>query len=275
MKVSVVIPVSNDLRLKRCIDSVDEKVEVVISLNKPSIRIKEQVNFMLRQKKEKKKYQDIKFVVCEIKKPSIAGAYNNGIKHAAYDHIFLMDSDCIFEKKCIRKLENNLGNRLLSKGKVIFTANSWVTKIVAKAREFHTSDKVSAYSPPLLFSKKIISYIGGYYFHPKLCWLEDSEFDKRVRNAGLEIAYDPTANVYHPPLSPFSDLRSAFWYGVGKRIGVELGIHDKPTGIIGSINKYVVGASKEKGVFVGVYLFIWKVGLLSGYFLQSILKLRK
>lgn len=275
MKVSVVIPVSNDLRLKRCIDSVNEKVEVVISLNKPSIRIKEQVIFVLRQKKGKNKYQGINFVVCEIKKQSIAGAYNNGIKHASYDHIFLMDSDCIFGKGCIRKLENNLGNRLLSKGKVIFTANSWITKIVAKAREFHTSDKVNAYSPPLLFSKKIINCIGGYYFHPSLCWLEDSEFDRRVRNAGLKIAYDPTANVYHPPLTLVSDLKSAFWYGVGKKIGVELGIHDKPTGIIGSIKKYIFDVSKEKGVFVGTYLFIWKMSLFTGYFSQSLFKLRK
>jgi len=254
---------------------VDEKVEVVISLNKPSKRIKELVNLILRQQKEKDKHRGINFVVSEIEKPSIAGAYNNGIKHASYDHIFLMDSDCIFGKGCIRKLENNLGNRLLSKGKVIFTANSWISKIIARAREYHTSDKVSAYSPPLLFSKKIINCIGGYYFHPSLCWLEDSEFDRRVRNAGLKIAYDPTANVYHPPLTPNSDLRSAFWYGVGKRIGVELGIHDKPMGITGSIKKYIIHVSKEKGVLVGIYLFVWKMSLFTGYFLQSLFKLRK
>jgi len=275
MNISVVIPVSDDLRLKRCVDSIDEKVEVVVSFNKPSEEIRSLVRSMLKSQENGKKYKEIKFVVCEIEKPSIAGAYNNGIKYSSYDRIFLMDSDCIFKKGCIKKLEKNLKNGFLSKGKVIFTTNSWISKIIAKAREYHTSDKISAYSPPLLFSKKIIDYIGSYYFHPSLYWLEDSEFDKRVNKARLKIAYDPTANVYHPPLSPASDLKSAFCYGVGKRIGVELGIHDKPTGLIGSFNKYLIGASKEKGVLVGIYLFIWKTSLLMGYYTQFIFKLRK
>lgn len=273
--ISVVIPVSNDLKLKDCIDSLKEKAEVIISLNKPSEAVKQQVYYILKQQKEEDLYKNLKFIVCTIKEPSIAGAYNNGIKHATYDLIFLMDSDCVFQKRCIQKLKKNMEGKLLSKGKLVIMSNSFFTRVVAKAREYHSTDEINAYSPPLLFSKKIINYIGGYYFHPSLCWLEDSEFDKRVRNAGLKIAYDPTANVYHAPLSPFTDLRSAFWYGVGKRIGVKLGIHDKPTGVIGSIKKYAIYGSQAKGISVGMYLLVWKTALVTGYFSQVLFRLRK
>jgi len=275
MNISILIPVSNDLGLKRCINSIDESVEVVISLNKPSKALRKQVDSIINLKKKGKKYKKIKFVVCEIKEQSIAKAYNNGIKHASYDKVLLMDSDCIFKKGCINRLDKNIKQKFLSKGKVIFTYESFITKVVAKAREFHTSDVVNAYSPPLLFSKKIISYIGGYYFHPSLYWLEDSEFDKRVRNTNLEIGYDQKANVFHPPISPFSDLRNSFCYGISKKIGVYLGIHDKPRGVIKSVKKYLIDASKEKGFFIGVYLLIWKLSFLLGYYLEGIFKIKK
>ncbi|KKQ47857.1 MAG: hypothetical protein US95_C0035G0008 [Candidatus Woesebacteria bacterium GW2011_GWB1_38_5] len=272
MRISVVIPVSNDLRLINCIESIDESVEVVISLNKASKDIKKLVKNILNNQEFKK---FLKIVVCEIKEASIAEAYNNGIKHSSYSKILLMDSDCTFGKETIKKLNNNLGNNFLSKGRVFFKSNSWISHIIARAREYHTSDKVNAYSPPLLFSKKIINYIGGYYFHPKLCWSEDSEFDLRVKKAGLEISYDPTAVVYHPTLSLWSDLKSSFWYGVGRRIGLEVGVRDKPVGVFGSFRKYVGEASKEKGLLVGIYLFIWKMSTLLGYYVQEIFRLKK
>lgn len=272
MKLSIVIPVSNDLRLKRCVESVDEKVEVVISLNKPSRDIKKLVKNIIQSQKSK---NFLNIVVCKINKASIAGAYNNGIEHSSYDKILLMDSDCVFEKGTIRKLNNNLGNDLLSKGRVVFERNSWLTSIIARAREYHTSDKVSAYSPPLLFRKKIKKYINGFYFHPSLCWSEDSEFDMRVQKANLKIAYDSTAVVYHPALSIWSDLKSSFWYGVGRRIGVEVGVRDKPKGVIDSFRKYVFDASKEKGLLTGLYLFIWKMATLLGYHAQEVFRIRK
>lgn len=275
MDISIVVPVSNDLRLKGCIDSIDENVELVISLNHPSNGIKDLITKILDKKNTHNAYKNIDIKVCEINYPSIAGAYNNGIEHAKYNKILLMDSDCTFSKGCIRKLNDNLGKNMLSKGKVIFQSNSKITKIVSKSREYHTSDKISAYSPPLLFDKKIKPFIGGYYFHPSLCWLEDSEFDNRVQKAGLNISYDPTATVFHPPLTPRKDLRSAFWYGVGKRIGVELGIHTKPTGLIGSVKKYLISASKSKGVATGIYLLIWKTTLLIGYTVQMLFRIRK
>lgn len=271
MHLSIVIPVSNDLRLKKCIESIDENVEVIISLNKASKDIKKLIKNILNNQKYKNK---LEIRVCEIGEASIAKAYNNGVRHSSYDKILLMDSDCVFKKGTIRKLDDNLGSNLLSKGRVVFKRNSFITSIIARAREYHTSDQITAYSPPLLFRKRVKKYVGGYYFHPSLCWSEDSEFDMRVKKAGLKISYDPTAVVYHPALSIWSDLRSSFWYGVGRRIGVEVGARDKPVGVFGSFKKYVFKASRNKGYFVGVYLFIWKMSTLFGYNIQKFFKLR-
>ncbi len=267
MKITVLIPVSNDLRILNCLKSIDEKVEIMISLNKPSTEL-------LRLIKDIKagtypELCNLQINTCQIDYLSIAGAYNQGIKEAKYDNILLMDSDCTFEKGTIRKLYNNYQSNLLSKGQVVFNRSNWISGVIARAREFHTSDKISAYSPPLLFNKKIIKYIGKHYFHPNLCWLEDSEFDNRVQKADLKISYDSTAVVYHPELTLLKDLRSAFWYGVGKNIGVKFGIHKKPTGVFGSINKYLKEGKKAKGLASGLYLVLWKMTLLLGYFTQD------
>ncbi len=270
MKVSIVIPVSDDLRITQCIHSIDERVEVVISLNKATRKIREEIKKLLRSKK----LSHLKILTCEISDASIAGAYNHGIETASHRLILLMDSDCVFESGCIRRLYQNLDGNLLSKGRVVFTHNSFLSGVVARAREYHTSDKVSAFSPPLLFDKRIKKFIGNYFFHPQLCWLEDSEFDQRVQKAGLKISYDASAKVFHPPLTPRRDLRSAFWYGVGKRIGVEIGVHERPTGVFGSIRKYIIDASKKKGVLSGCYLFVWKMSLLAGYYAQAVFHLR-
>lgn len=271
MKISVVIPVKDDLRIKDCIDSIDESVEVVISMNRPSQKLRDLVKSLVKSKEKGISYKNLTFTVCEIDYASIAGAYNNGIEHSKYDEILLMDSDCVFIKGCIRRLHNNLKGNLLSKGKVIFDSNSFDTNVVARAREYHTSREVNAYSPPLLFLKSIKKFIGGYYFHPALCWLEDSEFDSRVKENDLHIAYDEEAKVIHPPLTPRRDLRSAFWYGVGKRIGVMYEIHQKPTGIAGSFYKYIIKAGGSEGLLTGLYLFLWKLVLFLGYGYQGII----
>ncbi len=274
MDISIVIGVHDDLRLKNCLDSIDEEVEVIIALNAPTSALVDLVTAILQQKKEHRAYENISFSLCTIDYPSIAGAYNSGILHASHQKILLMDSDCLFEKGCIRKMDNYLVQNRIVKGNLVFSHYSFLTSIVAKAREFHATDQVKAYKPPLLFKNDIIHEIGGYYFHPSLCWLEDSEFDFRIQKAGLTIGYDATAVVVHAPLTMARDLRSAFWYGVGKHIGVRLGIHTRPTGAIASIQKYLLEGGKRKGILTGFYLYAWKLSLLLGYHSQRIYRIR-
>lgn len=274
MDITIVIGVRDDLKIRNCLDSIDEKVEVILSLNDPTPELLNLVNDILQQKEQGLAYQNLEIVVYTIDYPSIAGAYNNGILKASYQEILLMDSDCTFEKGCIRKLHQALGHNFLSKGLLVYSYQTFLHSIVARAREFHATSSVNAYKPGILLKKDIIKHIDGYYFHPSLCWLEDSEFDSRVQKAGLKISYDPSAITYHAPLTVRRDLRSAFWYGVGKRIGVRLGLHRKPTGLAGSVRKYIFEGSKQKGIFTGLYLFVWKLTLLLGFYVQAFISLR-
>ena len=105
MNISILIPVSNDLKIIEALKSIDEKVQVVVSLNKPSQEILKLVKNI--QKKRFPALKNLDIVFCKIDYKSIAGAYNNGIKTAKYDNILLMDSDCIFEKGTIKKLNKN------------------------------------------------------------------------------------------------------------------------------------------------------------------------
>jgi len=274
MNVSVLIPVSSDLRISDCVRSIDENIELVISLNRPTKELKSLVKKMA-ENPEKFCAKKLKVKICVISYLSIAGAYNNGIRHSSNDLILLMDSDCVFSPGCIRKLYHRLDTNKLSKGKVNFLFTNRLNQLLARAREFHTSDFINAYSPPLLFNKDIIDDIKGYYFHPRLCWMEDGEFDCRVKEAKLKISYDPTAIVEHCPLILSKDLINALWYGVGRRISFDLGLVEKPSGFIQSINNYFVKGWKAKGFLVGAYLLFWKYIQLIGYYSQGVLKIRK
>ena len=274
MNISIVIPVSSDLRIANCVKSIDENVELVISLNNPTEELRNLAQDIAKNpKKFCAKELDVK--VCQIDYLSIAGAYNNGIKHSSNDLILLMDSDCTFSPGCIKKLYHNLDSNKLSKGKVNFLFTNSLSKLISRAREFHTSDFINAYSPPLLFNKNILRDIGGYYFHPKLCWMEDGEFDYRIRETKLNISYDSTAIVHHCALTLLKDLRNAFWYGVGRRISFDLRLVEKPSGFIKSINNYFLKGCQSKGFFVGFYLLLWKYIQLIGYYSQGVFNIRK
>lgn len=214
--LTILIPCSSDPLLGRCIESIDENVETLVVLNKPSEEVKTLVN----------QYPKVKTVL--LKKRGIALAYNTGIAATRNEWILLMDSDCIFKKGTIKKMWDLTKRFRIVKGRVVFDSNSFESKITAKLREFTTSDSLNAYSPPLLFNKSIKEKI-GYYFDPRLVWSEDADFNNRVQKNNLEIGYEPTATIFHRPLTFMDDLKSSFRYGVGRQIGKEIGVYEPHT----------------------------------------------
>lgn len=250
LPISIVIPCAYDLRLSQCIESVDENAEVIIVLNGPTQKIRDLV----------KQYPVKTFF---LKERNLGAALNIGIRNASYDKVLLMDSDCVFEKGTIKLLYNGLENFKLSKGKVIFHFNNFFNKILAKAREYTTSDTPSAYKPPLALKKSVIDEV-GYYFDDDVHWTEDADFDQRVRTANVSINFIPSAVIYHPPVTLIGDLRSASRYGIGRRIRVEKGIAKG----LESDFRYLPDAAHKKGILVGVYLFFWNIAYSFGYIFQ-------
>jgi len=273
MDLSIIIRVKDDIRIKECIESIDENVEKLVVLNTPTDRVRELVS-------------QLNVRTIEINNNNLAKAYNVGIEASSYENILLMDSDCIFDKGTIKKLYNGLKKAPLSKGRIIFTYKSLNGKIVALSREYHVTDIINAYAPPLAFNKKIKNKIEGYFFDEDLFWTEDHEFDQRVKRVGLSIEYNPDAIIKHDELSFRSDLKSSFYYGAGYFEGIYKGV-TKPCFLYGG-NKTLLSSMiydmlratafsvlfidviKKKGLLPAIFMSIWMFAFSIGYYSQAL-----
>ena len=266
--ISIVIPCSDDILIKNCLESIDANVEIIVSLNKPSDAVKKIID----------NYPSIKII--ETDKKGIALAYNNGIEATSNDWILLMDSDCVFAKDAIVKMWVMSMHFLVIKGRIVFQSKGLISSVIARVREFTTSDTINAYSPPLLFNKKIIEEI-GYYFHPDLVWSEDADFNNRVKTKNIQIGYVPEAVILHKPILLAQDIKSAFNYGVGRQIGKELNIYKPHTikSVIFNIITVFINTGKifiKKGLLPALYyFFLWNPAFRAGTFLQKWFKLHK
>ncbi|MED3526362.1 glycosyltransferase family 2 protein [Bacillus thuringiensis] len=253
LNLSIVIPAYNDVRLEKCLKSIDENVEVVVVLNGAT-------------KEVKKIAYSSNAVIGELPTPNLAKAYNYGIDISSKDNVLIMDSDCVFLPGTINKLFKLLDVGPLAKGRVMFSFNSKIGKIIARARHIHTCKK-NAYSPPLAFNKEILAKVNGYYFDENLSWTEDYDFDIRVKSANLKILYDDKARIIHPELSIKQDLKSSFNYGVGHARGVlhkKDGYYEPKNKTKSIINSYKY-IKKKYGYLTAFYLIFWQLAFYRGY----------
>lgn len=260
LEMSIIIPVKDDARIINCIKSIDVEVEIVVVFNGATEEFKHIVD-------------GFNVTVVELKEAGLSNAYNAGISKAKYRNILLMDSDCVFSKGCIAKLYSGLEKAKLSKGRVEFLKENSISNIVAKTREYTTSDFCNAFSPPLAFTKDIVADI-GYFFHPNLKWEEDWEFNLRVMKSGLKIYWDITAIVFHPSLSIRNDLRSAFNYGIGHAQGIRMGVFKQEKNLsfkelISTSKIQFLFLKERKGILPAIYYEIWKIAYKYGIMYQS------
>lgn len=254
LKLSIVIPCSTDTKIKGCIESIDENVEVVVVLNGAS-------------KELKKIAKNLKVKVVILKKANLSNALNSGIKNSTNEKVIFMDSDCKFQKSSIRKVYDALNNNLIVKGKVVFQHDDVFSKIVADTRDYVNYDNPKPYNPFLAINKKIKKYSSGYYFDSQIHWTEDVDFYSRLKRSNIKVKYLFFAKAYHPPLTFVQDLRSAFRYGIGKRIRSEKG---KTKGV-GTHFLNIPDLVNKKGLLSGMYYFLWNISYLVGYFYQIII----
>ena len=82
MDISIIIPCADDIRLAECIESIDENVEVIVSLNGAT----EEIRGIVRR---------FGVQACEIPERNLGAACNEGIKVASSQNILLMNSDLL------------------------------------------------------------------------------------------------------------------------------------------------------------------------------------
>jgi glycosyltransferase involved in cell wall biosynthesis len=218
VETTVVIPVKDDIRIFSCVHSVDEgAVEVIVVSNGSTREFRRMLETFLAPR--------AKLVMVD--EPGIGRAYNHGIAAAGGRFILFMDSDCTFEPGTIRQLAFGARSAPLVKGRIDFDTAGPTTRFAAGIRaateDAQRSGKITAYSPPLLYDREIVSELDGYHFADRLAWREDRDFELRRRRAQVPVVFAPAAVIRHAPLSVASDLRSVFNYGRGELVGRQLG----------------------------------------------------
>ena len=212
MDISVIIPVSKDIRLLRCIDSIDVDAEIVVVFNNEPLK-------ELIQKAQVD--QRVEAIVLPDRGCNLAQVFNIGIKQAKFSKVLLANSDCIFVKHQIAKTKRLLTEFEVVKGSICFESNSLMTRLVAELRFlFHEifSEKKALFGPGLAFHRSIIKQIGGYYFDEDMGWGEDGELSQRIYASDLKVYYLDEPLLAHPPESICHDLRIAYKIGYGEWI---------------------------------------------------------
>lgn len=211
--ITVVVPVRDDIRVIRCLESIDDIcAKPLVVMNGPTKAVREAIE------------------ACgcnSITLPSECGgpaACEIGIRESDTDAVLMMDSDCVFLPGTINKFHAALGTADFVRGTTLFRHRSRSERIVAKTRARHTNAPGRLHKVPLMMDRNVASRIGGYIFDRRLQWTEDHDLTVRAKKANVDVRTIRTAVVLHDRLTMRRDLLSAYRYGKGHRLGVEMGL---------------------------------------------------
>lgn len=212
MTLTIIIPVHDDVNIEKCINSIDEQVEVLLVLNGAT-------------EEDVTRCSNLSNVrIKSLPKASLSKAYDEGIKSANNSKVLLMNADCWFKPGSIALIDKALDNNLLVRGKVNFLYKTKTQRIVAHTRHMHTNGR-RAFAPPLgIVKDEILLNSKSEYFDSRLSWTEDYEFNQRRKRSKVSVYYLENAQIFHQPIEITEDLKSAYNYGVGQSEGQQLGL---------------------------------------------------
>lgn len=209
LDLSIVIRCGRDKRgLERCLDSVDENVEIVVSVanDAPFLRDVEESGYKLA--------------------PHTYGnwslATQTGIDWATNNDVIIMDADSVFGERSIGIINQALkdGHLLVQPRVVFLTDGSYVSRLISTARTFENRREPKSYSPGLgLKIEELTERIGieGKIYNLSVAYGDDGDLDQRRRKAGIEVFVAENALIYHNPIRLEHELRTSYRFGVGER----------------------------------------------------------
>jgi hypothetical protein len=253
LPITIVIPVKDDHRIVRCIDSIDVNADTIVIFNG---NYSKNIAQKVRAKHNVTIYTTKYF--------NFAKFYNMGIKYSQNNHIFYMDSDSIFVPGGLLKLIKLNSKYPIVKGKIKFKYNNMIEKVIAKNREFTTTDHDNLFIPGPIFNK--IIFKKTKLFNEKIRFSADYEMWQRIDSLKIKCHYINDVIIIHDPLSITQDLKSAFSYGVG-RSQRYLSINKKrKKPFMSDYAKYVSECLKTKGLAVAIYFTIWIFAINIGHY---------
>lgn len=263
---SVAIKCADDLRIERCLDSIDDSAVSVHAVITPSERIED----FLRER-------DIRYVTTEY--GNLAKSAELAVLEAEHDNVIIMDSDAYFEPGAVRLLRTALVTAPVAKPRLEFLDDgSWISKLIADSRRRYNATPNHATTPGLGLRRQEVIESCGRSFNPSVRWAEDTDLNYRIQRARLDIANVTDAVVVHDAVSLRHELRCAFQFGVGKRLSVEntsgrpskeeLGLVLSSLVKMGNVRKAIdfIGHS---GLDAALLQSVWRVLYLTGYHAQK------
>lgn len=251
-KLSIVVCVADDIRIKKFLDSINQNCEVIVVLNGATKKVEKIVN-----KYKNNKIFNLKIV--KLKERNLSKSRNVGILKAKFDKVLYYDSDCEMTENAIELFDKKLNDYLLVDGKVLFRKDTFQSKIVSIQRSMGLPGY--ALCPAIGIHKKILKKI-KYYFDEDIKWIEDSELNIRAKKENIEVGIIDELTCIHDNLTFKVDLRSAFRYGTGVKIAAKKGLHKKrPTA-----NWNLIIPCFKKNFLAGIYCIVWNIVYCVGYY---------
>ena len=251
-KISVIICVADDIRIKKMLDSIEGYCEVVVVLNGATNEVKNIV-------KKYNKHNKFKLKIVEIPDRNLSKSRNIGILNSTYDKVVYYDSDCVMTDGSLEEYNHLLDKYLIVDGPVIFKSDKVQSKIISVMRSMGLPGY--ALCPSIGLNKKIKEKI-DYYFDEDIKWIEDSELNNRVKAKNIKIGFIKKLTCIHDNLTFRQDLKSAYRYGTGVKVAARKGLHKKsPTA-----NWNLILPCFKKNLFSGIYLIVWNFVYCYGYY---------
>ncbi len=263
--LSIIVPVSKDIKIIQCLESIDVRTEIVVVLNNdPSDEVVRAV-----QKDER-----VVSVHLDNQPCNLAKAFNRGVEKAKNEKILLTNSDCVFPAGLIESMSELLDEYEVVKSRVEFRFRTFDEFLVARLRYlFHHvyNDSLNLFGPGLGFRKKIIKSIGGYLFDEDMAWGEDGELSRRIHTVQLDVTFTGS-NLVHAEEKVSHDLTMASRIGSGKRaadtknqVSLSQGASRLALEILLDKKKQLRIALQQEQPAVAAYYFLWKIAYVLGY----------
>jgi len=198
--LSILVRCSEDFRFAACVDSIDDRCEVVAGLTPNA-----QIERMARDR-------GIRYALSPRGNP--AATTLAALPLCSHERVLLVDSDCVFLPGAIARMMALADDADIVRPTILFKHVDRSSYATTLHRTFQYTYCGFVYEPGLLVNlKTTLPAIGGYLFSPHAPFTPDGELDFRVRGTPLRILTDPEFTLVHDTLRFSGHLRSYWRYG--------------------------------------------------------------
>jgi glycosyltransferase involved in cell wall biosynthesis len=204
MNLSILVRCSDDIRLIRCLDSIDVPCQVVVAIT-PNPELQKELEM-----------RGITYALSPKGNP--AATTLAGLKYCHSSNVLLIDCDCVFLPGAIKRMYALAQSADIVRPSIEFEATDLSSYATRLARDFQYTYFGFIYEPGLLLKlNHVLPLIGGYLFTPFAPFTPDGELDYRLRQVKiskeLKIATDCERTLIHAALSFTKHLLSYWRYG--------------------------------------------------------------